>query len=54
MGTAFLDELWQFRSVDGNFGPHTSRRLEESLRFGAGEYEDIVALHERQLNVKGV
>ena len=22
MGTAFLDELRQFRSVDGNFGPH--------------------------------
>ena len=22
MGTAFLDEVRQFRSVDGNFGPH--------------------------------
>ena len=34
----------------GSFGQltailvHTSRRLKESVRFGAGEYEDIVGL----------
>ena len=38
IGTAFLDELRQFRSVD------TSMRLKESFcfSFSAGEYENIV------------
>ena len=39
IGTAFLDELRQLRSVDGNFGPHihAPQRITS-----AGKYEDIV------------